>query len=184
MSIRLEDGRGHGNLVSVTNDNKLRAYATIESEASFESETNGACYSWSASYNYAAGDTVLLVKNTNANYDILIENISLNCDTNTEAVVHFPDDVDTPTGTTVTGVNNNRTSGKVANTVAIEDETTNSQGLIFGRFFLQANSNSLFLPIHGMIVLGLNDSIGIDYVTVGTACYVNIIGYFHKLDGR
>jgi hypothetical protein len=182
MSIRIEDGRGNGYLAGITRNNKVRTYTTVETEASFESEANGLCFSWSASYDYTAGDTVLLVKNTDTSKDLLIEDISIDCDTNTEVLIHFPEDVETPTGTAVVGTNLNRQSGKAAQAVAKEDETTNSQGPIFGRFFVQANSNSLFLPIRGIVVLGLNDSIAVDYVTEGGACYVNIVGYYHTVN--
>ena len=56
----------------VTNENKLRTYATTESEVSYESETNQRAYTWSnVSYNYTAGDTILLVKNTNSTDNLI-----------------------------------------------------------------------------------------------------------------
>ena len=182
MSIRIEDAKGRGNLAEVTNNKKLRTYTTVESEASFESEANGVCFAWTASYNYTADDTVLLIKNTNTNLDIIIENIIFQSDTSTQVIVHYPATVATPTGTAITGVNMNKTSGKTARATAIQDETTNARGDVISRIFVKGGEDSLFIPYQGMPIIGLNDSIAIDYVTEGGSCFVTIIGYFHKQD--
>lgn len=182
MSIRIEDGKGNGNLAGVTSNNKLRTYTTVETEASFESETNGECFTWSAMYDYSAGDTIILIKNINTDKNLLIENISLNCNYATQAIIHSPSNVTSPTGTAITGVNLNRTSGKTSLVTAIQDETSNTQGDVLFRIHVEAQSNSLFLPINGMVVLGFNDTLAIDYMSEGSACYATIVGYFHKID--
>jgi len=78
MVDTIKDGTGKGYLVEVTKNNKLRAYCTNESEISFESETNEQAYTWTnVSYNYTAGDTILLVKNTNSTKNLLIQAIEI-----------------------------------------------------------------------------------------------------------
>jgi len=126
----IRDGSGKGYLAHVTSENKLRTYATTESEISYESETNKRAYTWSnVSYDYAAGDTILLVKNTSSTLNLLIDKIMASGDTATTFTVHCPT-CNTPTGTAVTGVNMNRTSSGVADATAKANESTNSQSNI------------------------------------------------------
>ena len=178
MSIRIEDGNGKGYLAGVTSANKIRTYSTVEFEAAYESEENGNCYSWSASYSYGAGDTVLLLKNDDVSKNLLIDRIVLAGSASTQVVIHSPS-VTTPTGTAVTGVNVNRGSGKLSATTAIQDETTNTQANVLMRAFIGASASSLVLTPYGSIVVPYNGCIAIDYMTSGI-CYATIIGYYRK----
>jgi len=178
--MQIEDGTGTGKKAKVTSDNKLRTYTTIESEISFESEVNGQSFSWSnATYNYTALDTILLVKNTSTTLDLIINSILCSGDAETEVIVHCPT-CTTPTGTAVTGVNLNRKSARVAEATAKANETTNSQANVISRFRINGNSTEITNGT-GSIVLGKNDCIAVDYTTVGTACNVTILGYFHTV---
>ena len=174
----IEDGKGKGYLANVTDENKLRVYSTVESELSFESETNERTYTWSnVSYNYTAGDTVLLLKNTDNSKNLIIDGIQLSGDTETKVVLHCPE-CTTPTGTAVTGVNWNRTSSLTADANSKANESTNTQANIIGIFRIDGN-NSSFVPMDGGLVLGLNDCIAIDFMTDGGEANVSVRGYYH-----
>ena len=176
--VKIYDGTGKGYVANVTSENKLRVYSTAEREISYESETNERAYSWSnATYDYDAADTILLVKNTSTDNDLVIEDMHVGGDTETEVIIHCPT-CSTPTGTAVTGVNLNRKSNKTADATAKADETTNSQANVIKKILINGN-NSEFIDFKGAIVLGLNDCIAVDFVTNGGACYVTIRGYYH-----
>jgi len=174
----IEDGKGSGYLTGVTSENKLRTYATIEDEVSYESETNQQAYTWTnVTYNYSANDTILLVKNTNNTENLIIDLIVISGDTSTTITIHSPN-CGTPTGTTVTGTNLNRTSSLTADAIAKSNEATNTQDNIIAIAKING-SNAAILPVQGAIVLGLNDCIAVDFTTDGGAANVTIRGYYH-----
>lgn len=179
--MQIEDGTGSGNRARVTNGKMLRVYAQVESEISHVSEQDGLAFSWSnVSYDYDAGDTILLLKNTSPTKSLIIDAIEVGGDAATIAIAHFPV-CETPTGTAIVGVNLNRQSGKVAEAVAKGDESTNSLGDIHRNLYIVA-AQSKAHPTKGAIVLGLNDCIAIDFVTNGAACYCSIEGYYHAIE--
>jgi len=179
MPDMIKDGKGSGFLAQVNDENKLRTYSTTESEISYESETNFRSYSWTnVTYNYTAGDTILLVKNTSITANLIIDKIVVSGDVETEVVIHSPT-CTTPTGTAVTGVNLNRTSSLTASATAKANESTNSQANPIWKGRIDGNS-TLNIELHGSIILGLNNCIAIDFTTVGSACNVTILGYYHS----
>lgn len=177
MGIHFLDGKGRGYLAEVDSDNRVRVSARSQEEIEVVSETDGQAFTWTnLTYNYTGADTILLVKNTG---DTPLHILSIECsgDTATEVIVHVPTTEVTPTGTAVTGFNLNLGSGNVAEATAIADETNNTQGDIV---YSQRMLASTVLPImlHGAVILTKNKSIGVDFVTVGAACNVTIMGYF------
>jgi hypothetical protein len=179
MPETIRDGTGGGHLAHVTSENKLRTYATIESEVSYESETNERAYSWTSSYNYDANDTILLLKNTSSTKNLIIDAALLSSDTTTQFISHYPSGT-TLAGTEVTGVNLNRTSNLTAEVSCYQDETGNSRGDIEVQGFILANT-SIILPFSGSVILGINSEFAIDFVTAGTLGMVSIRGYFHEV---
>ena len=178
----IDDGTGAGYKAHVTDENKLRVYSTVETEISFESEFNGRAFSWSnVSYDYAAGDTVLLVKNTSTTLNLIVDHIHIYAGSISEVVVHCPTCA-SPTGTAVTGVNMNRQSGRVAESTAIADETTNTQANVIARHVCPGSGNGgIDIELDGALILGLNDCIAIDFTDEGASAYVNIEGYYHEV---
>lgn len=179
--MEIKDGTGKGYKAKVTDQNKLRVYATGESEISFESEVNSRAYTWmNVTYDYVAADTILLVKNTSATLYLLIEKIIIGGDTETEVIVHCPVCA-TPTGTAVTGVNLNRTSGATAEATAKANESTNDQANQIYKILIDGNKSET-INVNGAVVLNKNDCIAVDFVTNGAACYVTIEGYYHDVE--
>ncbi len=180
MGFIIDDGMGSGTKAQVSDDNMLRTYAKTESEISHESENHGRAFTWSnVTYDPAAGDTILLIKNTSPTLGLIIQHFSIGSDVNTVATIHSPTCA-IPTGTAVTGVNLNRQSGKTAEATAICDETTNSQANVMHNVYVLANTST---PINteGSLILGLNDCVAVDFVADVGACYVSIKGYYHDV---
>ena len=181
MPIHIEDGTGQGYIAKVDDNNHLNTHSVTENECHFISDEKGYTFSWSnVSYDYDAGDTILLVRNDDTDRHLHICYIDISGDTNTEVVIHCPDNI-TPAGTTVTAVNLNRMSGNTANATAKADENTNSQGNIIWRGRILANTVKR-VTFDACVILGYHDSIAIDFVTNGGAADVDIIGYFDKHD--
>lgn len=179
MGFQIEDGKGSGNLAEVNADQQLVTKSVTETEFEFTSVNNGQSYSWaSGTYDAAAADTILLIKNTSSTRRLHIDTIWLSSDTDTRAVIHIPTTEVTPTGTAITGVNLNTASSNVAEATAIRDETDNSQGNIIWSGEIQAAGSPTIVDFNGALILARNDSIGVDYVADVAACDVTITGHF------
>jgi hypothetical protein len=178
--MQIEDGMGSGYRLRVNDHNMARVYAMVESEISHMSENHGKSFSWQHYYNYAAGDTILWLRNDSQTENLIIDEFVFCSDAVTQIIVHFPEDT-TQAGTAVTGVNMNRKSGNVAAATAIGDETGNTQGEILGSAFIPANMAANF-KLQGAVVLGYLDEVAVDFVTVGTMGIANFRGYYHNPD--
>jgi hypothetical protein len=179
--MEIKDGTGSGSSAKVSSENKLNVEATTYPKIYHVSEGHGQAFSWTnVDYNYDALDTILLVKNTGSNL-LHVHHAIFYSDTTTVVHIHRPTSEVTPTGTTVTGVNLNGKSAHVAAASAIGDETNNTQGSIIGSFILPADT-PIQIAFEDSILLATNQSIGFDYVTVGTAAIVTMVGFFHAED--
>jgi hypothetical protein len=178
--MQIKDGVGTGYLAGVDNENRLEVYSTTETEISHESESNERAYTWQHSYDYDAGDTIILVKNTSPTKNLIIEKILISSDTTTQFVIHFPKDT-TLAGTLTTGVNLNRRSNNTADAVAYCNETGNTRGVVMGQATIMANM-SVFVPMDGAVILGVGNEIAVDLETAGTFGSVSIRGYYHEIE--
>jgi len=175
MGFQIEDGTGGGYQVKVRSDNMLLAYTIAESALHYRA-TQGRAFIWqNATYDYAAADTILWLKNTASDEEILLDTIYLWSDTATEATIHFPSG-STGAGTAVIANSFNRVSGKTANYEAFGDETGNTQGDIFLRVMLQAAVGQT-IQLRESLILGNNDEVAVDFVTDGAACSVAFVGF-------
>jgi len=179
MPDMIRDGTGKGFLAQVTSENKLRCYATDESEISFESETNERGYTWTTAYNYTGNDTILWLRNDSTTLSLIIDLMLIASDTATRVIVHAPDNV-TPSGTVVTGVNLNRSSNQIAEATAYSNEINNVQANIIANALIPANVTAQ-LPVNGAVILKYLDCIAIDFVTTGSLGMATIRGYYHDV---
>ncbi len=180
MSLVLEDGKGSGSKAQVRN-NRLSVDADIHSTLEEHSE-KGDAYSWTnTTYNYTAADTIIGIRNTSADKNLYIDRIYLSGDATSIVTIHRVNGSAAlaGTGSAISAVNLNGTSGQVAPAEAFNDETTNSaQGeIILNTHIVADTPRELFFD--AAIILGPNDMLGIDYVTVGAAASVTVIGFFN-----
>ena len=157
----------------------LPEYSTQKNHLLDSSVVDGLAFSWSnATYNYDAADTILAVQNTSTTHNLHIDQIWCHGDTTTRVVVHATSENGfTMAGTSVTGVNLNRSSSNVAGATAKADETGNTQGNILWSGSIPADSATPVMVNSG-IVLDLNDVIAVDYTDDGGEAFVTIIGHY------
>lgn len=173
--MQLEDGQGTGELVGVS-DHRLKTSSRSNIRMWYVSLDNGLAFTWSnATYDYAAADTILAVQNDSTTRKLHIHEIHILGDTESAFTIHCPRNV-TMAGTTVTGVNLNRTSANVAEATAKANETGNTQANVIYRSLLLAKTKQV-IDMEGLI-LGKNDVIAVDITADGGAAYVVIFGYF------
>jgi hypothetical protein len=132
-------------------------------------------------YDYAALDTIVGVKNDAEDFDLVVKRVLVTGDTATEFVGHTSAGV-TMAGTALTPVNLNRASGVAgsAHMTAIRDETGNGQAaasysgkVLTGRFAANAVADVDDLDI----VLPPGWMFGVDLTTDGAACGATLFVY-------
>ena len=177
MSDTIKDGTGKGYLALVDSENHLHTAATMEPLITHVSHYNGLSFSWSnLTYDYSAGDTILMVKNTHPTLQLRINKVIVSSDVNTQVIVHRPVVV-TPTGTDVIGVILNGSYNITASAIAKANESTNSIANILCSGRILANTCS-DIDFSGCLIVDQNQSIAVDFVTDGAACNVTIFGYY------
>ena len=175
MGLTIESGNGNGQQVSAT-DNRLDTSARTNGRAAYISKDNGQCYFWTYAYNYTGADTILWLANTSTTKNLYIEKIRVSSDTATQFTFHFPSYV-APSGTLVTGINSNRTSGNSSDSSCYSNEINNTQTNVFMQGLIGANGLNAF-PVDGKIILGYHDCIAADLVTTGGMGLVAFVGYY------
>ena len=185
MGLQIESGTGSGKQAGVTDDNKLRTYSTTESEISYESETNGQSYIWSAYVAPPADDNVIWLRNDSTTQNLIIEQIIIG------SLLTSVQEIFIGTGTaangagyaTVTGVNLNAKSGKVAlATCNSENGNADAGGsaTLSSTHFVPA-TGTIVLDVKGSIILGYLDEISINTLT-NTTVAASIVGYYHEAE--
>jgi len=176
----IKDGKGRGNVAEVNERQQLGVFASVEEEFKYFSEKYGEAFIWTnETYDYAAADTILLVRNDRQDKNLHIYKICLHGDTETEVEIHVPTATFTIAGTAVVGQALNRAIDKDATTYATAKatETGNTQGDVIERRRIKADTDMKVKPV-GALILGYLQALGVDYVTVGAEAHVSIWGYF------
>lgn len=178
--MRINDGKGKNGAAEVNENQQLVVFATVAEELKFISENFGEAFIWTnETYDYAAADTILLVRNDHASKNLHIYKILLHGDTQTEVEIHVPTASFTIAGTAVVGEALNRASDKDATAYATAkaDETGNTQGDVVERVRIKADTD---YPVEmlGALILKTNQAVGVDYVTDGGEAHVSIWGYY------
>jgi len=175
----IEDALGYNPSGRTDEDGLFKTVAVTETEFEYYSDVKGDAYSWNfLTYDSAAGDTIGLIKNTSDSKELHIDSITISSDTETVFTIHLPTTEVTPTGTSVTGVNLNTRSVKVAPATAITDETNNTQGTIIFQTEIQAAGAPYEKLYSGALIIGQNKSIAIDIVADIAAFNLTIEGHF------
>lgn len=184
MGFQIEDGSGKGNVAQVDADRRLRVSANIETELEHSSKEKGLAFSiTSATYNYSAGDTILGIKNEDADRNFHVDRIICSGDADTQVIIHVPTSEVTMAGTAVVEVNLNTNSGRTASMDSRANETGNSiaAGTHVASFFMLASVTTA-VGFEGALILGTNEGVFVDFVDVGTGATVTILGDFEDID--
>jgi len=170
-----------GAMMTVDSDSRAR----VRPRSAFDQAViDGRAFTFaSVTYDPDAHDTILAVQNDNLSSDFHVQRIVASSDTASQIQVFDTSGV-TMAGTAVTGVNLNRSSGRVAQATAKADETGNgAQGagytaLCF-RDLLAANTAKTY-EVGGAIVIPYGHVIGVDLTTAATGAAVTIIGWWDE----
>ncbi|MCP4262808.1 MAG: hypothetical protein GY774_35665 [Planctomycetes bacterium] len=181
--MQIEDGTGNSYRVEVTDHNMMRTYAMVESEISHQSEVHEKAYSWTASKDIDATDCIIWLRNDSTTEDLIIQTIAISNDTAGTWFIYSPTGT-TADGDTITGVNLNRGSGKLAEATCRADATGTTPANYIHYGASQAYQEEI-VELHGSVVLGYLDEIAVDLTTeAGVLGQATIIGYYHTSSGH
>jgi hypothetical protein len=179
MGLQIESGIGNGYQAEVTNENKLTTYSTVKSEISFESETHGGAYVWTAYQDWGADKNAIWLKNDSITDNLIIEAITVG--TPAACVVElWTGNGSTVGGTLVVGTNLNSQSGTAAIATCRHTNTNVDAGAGMTLLYtlLTPASTTIEVNTRGSIILGFNDEIAVNLVTDVSTSAINIIGYY------
>jgi len=168
------------NEVRVGYDGRLWGEANQVPRASKASWDDKELWSWVATYDPDAGDTIILVQNTSLTKLLRIEYVAIGSDTASRYYIHCPATSITVAGTAVTAVRlNNPTGGGTPPATAKEDETGNSTVSIIHEGHLAAGDEKI-VQYNGSLVLGYLESVAVDLVTAATLGTATVVGWFEE----
>lgn len=148
----------------------------------YESMRTGLVFEWGvATFDPAAADTVLLIRNDKSGYNLHIYDFNLHSDVETEFQIHYVAAASglTLAGTPVSGQSWNRVLDVQASgyCTAYADETANAQGDIIRRNILYANTEKKY-DFRGGLIVKAGDAIAVDYTADTGEAYCNVVGVF------
>lgn len=179
MGLMIEDGTGHGNLAQVTSKNGLRTYAVNIEDGADISLIEGLAFSLTSTYAAGANDEVIYLQNTDPNRCFIVRHVSVGSTVATLWQL-FGGLTGTPAGTTITAVNLNRGSGKVALMTALGNAavTGTTPTAVVANAYTSATSNYL-IDFRGGLILQYNTQLIMTASAAGTIA-VTIIGYYKE----
>ena len=111
--LRIEDGGGFNGFAKVSNDQRLDVSARVASREYYESRDNGQVYSAiSVDATAVANEETMYLKNTSTVSDMIIDDIMISSDINSQWRIKFV--TGTATGTAIIPTNLNKTSSNSA----------------------------------------------------------------------
>jgi hypothetical protein len=174
--MKIEDGKGGGHVAEVNDENELVTRSIVESELEHAS-INGDAFAWvSTDTDIDAGDTRLFIRNDSAVPLVLDAANFLPANVACDWSINIGTDSTTPTGTSVSAVNLNTSSGKDAEATAYDDETAVPDGSPVG--WVNTGTTGVTTQSLDGIILGKNHWIQINQETESTSGRVTISGHF------
>ena len=165
--------------MKVTEEGQGVVRSITESEIEHAS-TQGNSYSWdSTDLDIDITDTLLFVKNT-GDTPLILDRLVVNGSNVLQIYeINIGSDTTTPVGTTVTGVNLNRSfASKLAEVISLSDETAVADGDIVDRIKIAVNGHH----IHDLtgLILGKNHYVQINQEVEATSGSVILHGHFEN----
>jgi len=188
----LKDGTGKGYLAKVGDNNKLRTYATTESEISYESEVNEQAYVLMAEATPGTTSTgVCSIVNDSTTTNLIIDKIILSTEENTSvtAMTNFGfwrNPTTNSGGVAATPVNLNFSSNLTADCTCLEDADGTTLTISGGdsiKTIRMSNASTLTIDFNSSLILGKSNTFAVKCKTDNADKKVRaaIYFYFHSI---
>jgi len=178
MSLKIQDGRGKGTLASVSTVQRLNVSSKNAPRAYYISRDDAECYTWTSSYSASTGDEIIYIQNDSKTKDLYIDQINVGAVASSGLFTVYQA-TGTATGTIITGVNLNLTSGNVAAATAKGNASVG--GAAIGDRIISvrcATGAGQVINLENALILGFNDAIIVTYVGSTGIADIAIRGYY------
>lgn len=175
--MKIEDGAGSGKLTKVNARNRLDTSSAVFAEAHLVAAADAQTYLWSTSFSAATGNEVLYIQNDSKTKLLVIDSISVSAVN--ASLFELSVVSGTASGTTITAVNSNLTSGNVADATALADASIT--GLTIGNRLTLARvaaNGQVSIDLKDVLLLGFNDAIALTYTGATGLIDVTVLGYY------
>jgi len=185
MGLIIEDGKGTGKSVGVSDNNELLTHGVSVSEEHSANMDKGKAFSWIFSEDADANDDcIFYIKNTSEE-NLVVEGVELYVSGATEVYVEIGNEGTTTTGTTVSGKNLNAGSGNSPKVTAIKDGDVQSGGTLatgdeVKRFIFAAETTSKHYNFVADLIIPPQQTITIWSNTAAIVVKGTIVGYFYN----
>ena len=175
----IEDGTGQGFKAKVDDENRIRVKAVTENHFEHSSEVEETAYIWTATADWGADKNALWLRNDSTHALLSIKSIIVSPAAACQIEIGVGTG-NTVAGSTVTGTNMNRGSGKVAEATGRHTNTNCDAmaGLTVIHTFWGGVSQNI-VDFDGALMLGYNREVGIGLITDVGSSTVTIMGYYH-----
>jgi hypothetical protein len=180
----IQSGTGESFAAEVTKTNRLNTSARVGSRLYYASQDEGLAFTWTAvSADVAANLGGMYLVNTSQVRDLHITKMYLYADVTTQFKIWVPATYTAPNGTSVVGVNLNRTSAHVAEATCTVGETNNA--FAAAQVICTVRNNELTSDVFGQwvdfenaLILGYHNAVEVELVADTAAFEITIFGYF------
>ena len=179
-------GTGNGYAAEVTKSNRLNVSSRTASRLYYASEDDGLAFSWTGiSADVAAAFGGMYLANTSQVRKLYISKMYLYADVPTQFKIWCPATYTAPDGTSVVGVNLNRTSAHVAEATCTVNETNNAFAAAQVVCTVRNNETTgdefgQWVDFESALILGYHDSVEVELVADTAAFEITIFGCFHE----
>jgi len=175
----IQGGTGNGFAAKVTDGNQLAVYSESLESVSHASQFHGKAFTWTASADINATDSILWLRNDSATENLIVDTIAVSSDAAGSWFVYCPVNA-TPDGNTITGVNMNRGSSLLATATCKSDNTTAvlANYIYYGH---NAAASTAIVQLRGALVLGYLQCVAIDITTEPALAQASILGWYSPI---
>jgi len=187
MGLTIEDGKGTGKNVGVSDNNELLTHGVSVSEEHSANMDMGKAFSWIFSEDPDANDDCIFYLKNTGDENLVLEGMNLYISAAAEVYIEIGNEGTTATGTSVTGNNLNAGSGNtVENTITakkdgdLQSGATLSSGAEVVRYIFAAASDSKHYNFAADIIIPPQQTFTIWCDTAAVVVKATLTGYFYN----
>ena len=173
----IQDGKGRGNVASVSSSNRLNVSAKQNPRSYYVSRDEERFFSWYSNYSASSGDYVIYIENTDQDRKLVISSMIFCTVGGGKFTVGGASG--TGTGTVVDATNFNIGSGRRANANALGNAAVTglTAGSVYGAVRVTPNASGAGTSSEALI-LGNGDTVSVRFDGTAGEIDVTIFGYF------
>jgi len=185
MGILIEDGKGSGKSVGVSDNNELLTHGVSVSEEHSANMDKGKTFSWIFSEDPDADDDCIFYIKNNDDENLVLEGMEIYVSAAAEVYIEIGNEGTTTSGTTVSGKNLNAGSGNSPKVTALKDGDIQSGATLatgdeVKRFIFTAETTSKHYNFVADLIIPPQQTFTIWCDTAAVVVKATLVGYFYN----